>query len=552
MTVTQVFMGTGRWQVNFAERLPQTVRDQILPLDHIVIGPKNLLDTTTTDAERLTVVKAGGGYTGVILEIPDSTSLSGADLSWWLGDAEGRGPMKDTAIVKGSSSTSSWVDEILPSNGITKGTVTAGTPFAGVTTPFATRIELLNYIADQADVEWIMRPDGTVDVGPSTTLFPAPTSSAARVIMRDPGNSEGDIQGVEAVQLERSRDANDVVGRVVVFHSANNVKAQYVTASQTPTGVRWKGFGGATPSRSVAADAPDRKSAEASTIATRVIERISVDQKEAVLTSRTWNVTSEVKPGDRVWVYDYASGLYDTTNQVIYRGEVLAPIQMRVNALTWPIHSEMGVYGRLDGGDTWLDLTPYVAVEEPVVRWDVTISGRKRNWTPVSMGAVTIRKKPGEATAANNQRQGRSLTSDREGTWTPTWTNISAGTGGSAENAGAWEVANGLMTIETSLTLGTGGGAGVTGVPTLTLPTGWELRRNVARIHPYGLARMSVSGVQFYGVVQSGSPTTLEVMLMRADVNNVRERNISATEPGTWAAGDRLVIMVSGIKVQPA
>ena len=551
MSVTQVLMGAGSWQVRFTEPIPPSVWDQILPLDHIVIGPPNLLAAATSDADRLARVKAAGGYTGVILEIPDLTTLSGADLSWWLGDAEGRGPMEDTSIVKtASTSTTAWVDEILPANGIAKGTVTNGTSFKGVTTPFSTPLEILNWVCDQSDVEWQMRPDGTVDVGPSTTLFPAPTATTARVITRDPGSTEGGVQGVEAVNLDRARDATDVVGRVVVTHSNSKEEVQFATASQTPSGVRWKGFGGATAARTMRGEGLNLTGTEASAAASRLIARVSVDQKEAMLSSRTFNVTAEVDPGDRVWVYDFPTGLYDSANQVIYRGQVITPIAMRVYGLTWPITPAHGVYARIDGGSTWLDLTAYVAFEEPVVNWEVTISGRKRNAAPVSTGSVAIPKGKGKSTEANLRTQSRAVTSARVGAWTPTWTNVTIGTGGSPERTGAWEVNNGLMTIETSWTLGNTGS--VSGTPTLTLPSGWELRRDQARVHIYGIARMTVNGAAYIGLVQSASASTLEVVALRSDGANVQPRTISATQPDTWGAGDRMTLMISGIKVQEA
>lgn len=554
MTVTQVLMGAGSWQVRFAEQLPTSVRDQILPLDHIVIGPRGLLTTSETDGGRLSLVKESGGYCGVILEIPDLLSLSGQDLSWWLGDSEGRGPMEDNAIVKATAATTtSWVDEILPVNGITKGTVTNGTSFRGVTSPLSTPLEILNFICDQSDVEWLMHPDGSVDVRPSTTLFPAPTSTSARIITRDPGSTEGAIEGVEAVNLDRSRDAADVVGRVVVKHSRRQEEVKYVTASQTPAGVRWKNFAGGTAARSLRAEGLDLLGAEATEAANRLIARVAIDQKEALLSSRTFNVSAEVRPGDRVWVWDRDSGLVDTANQAIYRGQVINPIAMRVYSLTWPITTSYGVYARCDGGSTWIDLTPYVQFEDPTVTWEVTISGRKRNASPVSNGSVVIPKGRGLSAQLNQASFAWSITSARgepTGSWTPSWSNIVIGSGGSRENNGAWEVANGLMTIETSWTLGNTGS--VSGNPTLTLPSGWQLRRDQARTHPYGLARMTVGGTVWFGIVQSASATTLEVVLLRADGDNARERNISATQPGTWGAGDRMVLMVSGIKVQPS
>lgn len=555
MSVTQVLMGGGSWTVSFSDRLPQTIRDQIQPLDHIFIGPRNLLDLRMSDANTIAAVKAAGGYAGVILEIPDSLTLSGCDLSWWMGDADGRGPLKDTAIVAAlAATTTNWLDQIFPVNGLTRGSTTNGTSFAGVSSPMSTRLEILNWICEQSDVEWIIRPDGAVDVGPSTTLFPAPSTTSARVITREPASSEGTLEGVEAVQIDRSRDATAVVSRVVVVHSADLEEAKFATATATPSGVRWKDFAGSTPTdRSLRAAGPAIKATAAAAVASRMVARVSVDQKEALLTSRTYNVTSEVRPGDRVWVYDPGSALYDTANQLTFRGQVIAPIQMRVHSLTWPIDDNLGVYARLDGGATWIDLTPYVAFEEAEVAWEVTISGRKKNRAPVGTGTVSVPiGKAGSNAQALQAQTGITTTSAKVGGWTPSWTNVNVGTGGSANNIAYYEVADGKMTIEAEWTLGTTG-ASVSGVPTLDMPTGWKLRYSsaTARNYHYGIVRMVLGGTTYLGYLARASDTTLRVEAMTADTTNVQSRTISATAPATWAAGDRMIIMVSGIKVEP-
>lgn len=553
MTVTQVLMGAGQWSVQFKDRLPQSIRDQILLLDHVVIGPAGLVDTLGTDAERLAAVDAANGYTGVILEIPDGFSLTGQDVSWWLGDTEGRGPTSASAIVRTSATNASvWLDQFLPMNGITKGTVSGGSSFSGTSSPYATGLELLNWVGEETATEWQMRPTFKVNMAPSTTLFPAPSTTSATVITKDPAGDEGGLSGVEAVALDRARDATAVVSGAVVMHSADADEVKFATATTTPAGVRWEDPFGGTPTRTLRLVAPNLRANRAATFASNVLSRVSIDQKEAMLTSRTYNVTSEVLPGARVWVYDLESGLYDTSNQVTWRGELIAPIQMRVHSLTWPITRGMGVYARLDGGATWLDLTPYVEFEDADVAWEVTISGRKRNASPVSTGLVSVDMATGRAKnrSAFITESSRSTTSARLGGWTPTVNNFSVGTGGSAKLVGKYTVANGTMTMVVEAVVGTtGAGRGASGATSISLPDGWnvDLPAGTSGIYVVGDVRVTAGGTTSFGKVDCDSSSLDRLRLRDVTVSGTRLVGSawSSTVPGSWTSGDGFTVAVS-------
>jgi hypothetical protein len=549
MSVTQTLMGPGNLTISLAEPLPQSIRNALRCLDHVAIGPQGLADLGLSNANFLAAIKAAKGYVGVILDLPDTLTIGGQDLSWWLGDSSGIGPTADSPIVRTTSTnTSTWLDQILPTNGITKGAVTNGTSFAGVTNFFPTDIEVLNWICQQAGTEWVINADGTVDVAPSTTLFPAPTTSDATIITRDPSGDEGGLSGVEAVQMDRAANAEAVVSRAVVFHTESAADVSFITASQTPTGVRWKDFAGNTPTdRTLRADAPNLRLAAATTLATNLVTSQSVIQREVTLSSRTHNVAAEVRPGDRVWAYDPEVGLSDTANQVTWRGEVITPAQLRVASLTWPITQGVGVYLRIDG--TWTDITRYVQVEENIVSWVVTSTGRRNNWTPVSYGAVEI-DMPGDGggkrTVSVGRRSGRADSSARAA-WTPTWTNLTVGTGGSAANLGFFAVADGEMRMDVRAVLGTSGSSVGSGV-SVALPPGWQLRQNaVGSIGVYGRARLSVAGAeQDYGFVETNGITNASLR-----VRTQTRATITATVPATWAAGDSLQFSVV-IPVEPA
>jgi hypothetical protein len=284
-------------------------------------------------------------------------------------------------------------------------------------------------------------------------------------------------------------------------------------------------------------------------LATAIVTGQSLDQREVMLSSRTHNVTSEVRPGDRVWCYDPEVGLIDTANQVTWRGEVITPVQMRVASLTWPITQGMGVYLRIDG--TWVDISRYVAVEEAVVSWEVTRTGRHVNQAPVAYGAIEI-DMPGDAGGRKvsvNRRAGRADSSYRT-PWTPSWTNFAIGTGGDALNQGDYAVADGEMRIIATRILGTSGFS-VTGTPTLTIPAGWKIRNNASpQGHYLGTCRITCAGTNSTAELVRLSDTTVGVFARTVSGTRVVASSITATAPATWVAGNSIFVNVV-IPVEP-
>ena len=539
MSVTQVLMGPGNWSLQLRDDTPPSIRTQIQRLDHIVICRRKIEPGLIyTDASALAAVDAQNGYIGVILDTQGRTGLSGQDPYWWIARKR-----LTSQITRTSTNTSTWLDQILPANGITKGSVTNGTSFAGVVDIGHMVGETLGWICENADVEWRMRPDFTVDVAPSTTLFPAASSTSATVITRNASGDEAGLSGVDADVLELEADASEIVSDVTVVHSATEKKVKLVTATTTPSGVRWVSPSGGTPAITAIGTGKALKPAEATQYATNLVARMSVVNRTVQLSSSTHNVTGEVAPGQRVWVYDRQADLYDTTNQILWRGEVINPVQLRVAGLTWSVTAGMGVYARLNGGATWLDISDWVVPESDTVTWDVNFTGRRRNRAPVALGYITMH--PGKS--GGGDPQGRSPHSDAlgesetdvdAGGWTPTWTNAAKGTGGSAANAGQYSVAKGQMRVQAEIVLGTGGGAGVTGAVTVDLPSGWQADCVSTRRHIVGTARVVAAGNEYLGLVEidGGSPSALQVRSI--DPATGQTRALSATVPATFAAGD--------------
>lgn len=546
-------MGPGSWNLDF-DGLPDSVRQQVQKLDQVAIGPRGIPVETMSDAAILAVLDAADGYLGLILAQEHAQdSWSGMDCSWWLGFGDAA-PLTSSAISLSTSTTSNALDQILPVNGLSKGSVTNGSTITAIILPQTPIIHALNFIAESADVEWQIRPDNTIDVAPSTTLFPAPTATAATIITRDAGTDEGGLTGVQAASMSRLRDATNIASEVAVLYGVTQSKVQFATSTQTPTGVRWKDLGGAAPSeRTAIADGPQLNATDADRYADRLIARLSAEHREATLsTSEGWTV-DRLLPGARVWVYDLEAGFVTTTNQVVWRGQTINPSQLRVSSCTWAVDSSVGVYARLNGGATWLDLTNYVVPEAPSTTLVVSTTAWLVNRSPIKSGIVTIRtdSKDGKTASATVDRRttitGGDTGAGADLSWTPSWTNLTVGTGGSPVNQGAYSVSAGRMRLQVYMKMGTTGSVTSSSVY-LSMPTGWQLDQLVAGSYAYGLCWIDGGGSdKFVGIVRSDGTNLNRLYIRVQQANtlasyNVGTADITTTVPFTWSAGDILTI----------
>lgn len=143
------------------------------------------------------------------------------------------------------------------------------------------------------------------------------------------------------------------------------------------------------------------------------------------------------------------------------------------------------------------------------------------------------------------------------GTYTPAWTNLAVGTGGSAANSAGYRFIGGsavgdrgFLGITGSVILGTSG-ASVTGAPNATLPTGFEMQTAVnSASHRLGLCTLVSASI---GVVQrvASEPDKFGLTVFNASGTYLTVTSISSTVPATWAAGDfiRYDFFCSAIRV---
>lgn len=120
--------------------------------------------------------------------------------------------------------------------------------------------------------------------------------------------------------------------------------------------------------------------------------------------------------------------------------------------------------------------------------------------------------------------------------FTPTWTNLVVGTGGSAANAATYRYRAGIVKVKGKVVLGTTGSS-VTGIPIFTLPVACEALWFPTDNFP-GLATLRDEAVATYiAAVASGISSTTTARIVMFGTNGVHGA-ISATSPFTWAAAD--------------
>lgn len=144
---------------------------------------------------------------------------------------------------------------------------------------------------------------------------------------------------------------------------------------------------------------------------------------------------------------------------------------------------------------------------------------------------------------AINALEARPLAEFASGSYTPSLTNLSIGTGGNPQNlaeytyvGGANVGQNGLLIAMGTIELGTSGTVG--NAPTLAMPTGFVLDLVSGSNNPIGAARLSDVSTGANTRQALVYPSTTGTIRFITDGFGSTVGSITATSPFTWAAGD--------------
>lgn len=381
---------------------------------------------------------AMASYVGIVTaRSDDRTKISGYGPAWLL-----NGPRVEADAVKTSrpfydGTNTSWIrNDVLQlgtsqNNGITVGTISSSSSGAkkGALTKGQSRLDVLNWTCRRFGKEWRINPNGTLDAGSKATMYPTTTTPTA-MVTRVNGGSEVDIKGLAALEVDDRVDWDDYTSEVVAHYQADDydwgisyaVGDTVVTAlwtgsyykcklahtssatNQPPNTTYWdavNAYATSTLSPSVYVN-PYSASAiiqrrvidaknvtdygDAGDVADQQLARFDDINEELTISTDVYDISSSVKAGDGINVWDPENDLYNISNPVAYQGRLVYPRVVRVHAVRDACTAVKGYYLRSWNGTAQElhDLTPFVAFESSGVTLECGQPRRRRAVTPVS------------------------------------------------------------------------------------------------------------------------------------------------------------------------
>lgn len=377
MPVQEVHEGLGSVTINLKRSTkgtagtPHATLEQITPFSAIIITPTYQGPAGTLAAADLLAVAS---YSGILTARTDQRcSWSGSGPAMLLGDPDGKGKLFTSTTSPTRTVANFVTNEIIGGgrgNGITAGTITASaTTYTVQIKAGSNARQLLDYLCDRAGMQWRIKPDFTLDINTQATLWPT-TTTPTLIVRKGTGGRDLNVTGWNA-DLDVKTDWDDYTTAVYVEPTAgSNGSATITTTYYAPDGtlIDMERYVVSTKATSTAA---------ANGVASAQLGRFDEPRHEITLDPNVYDIANDVRVGDTIMVYDVANGLYDTTREQPYRGEVIHPTTARVVGMTWPIRQGMGVYLRgSDSANTITDLTPFVEWESGSAEVEVNATRR--------------------------------------------------------------------------------------------------------------------------------------------------------------------------------
>ena len=245
----------------------------------------------------------------------------------------------------------------------------------------------LKTICTTLDAEFKIQNDGTIDVGPSTSLFTGHgNSTPTGIIVRRLSGPDPEITGYSGVDLTTEFNAEDFVSRVELI--ASNYGAEINLGQADEKDVPYKDLHGNALERIQILSENDIPDSMRDIRAEAYLNEYNKIQKTLNVGLENYDVSGDIETGDVIYVYDPDVGFEDTTadatlenrsrHEVTYQGQILHPIKIRVMGLSFPIVDTMGVFYR-DGDGNYTDLTDYVDFEVGTTQIEVGTTKKQIN-----------------------------------------------------------------------------------------------------------------------------------------------------------------------------
>lgn len=361
---TKRLQSTGEFALTLRPETPQTVKDAIVEWGHIILTNVRV---KVSDIELGTLGTASNGllplsvFTGIVTNIDQaddgSMEITGPHITAHLGDGDiGPTSLSDitfasvtnaTTVVNSLLPAAIKIGSIGPMSGTWSGRHVYETPLSGLS-----RAMELGFSSS-----WRVNDDGTFDAAPLATLF---VNTPTAVFVKNAGGTDPRLSAGRIETARLSRDARDLItyARVLGEQYGGGVYAGQFTGSHSYTDL----WGNPLVRRLITSDTAVETVFLGNAAQSLVNESLTPRRDVEITLDDEFTVEGEYEAGDNIYLFDQQAGFYDTSTQVLFRGEPIFPETVRLLGVTRPIHYQMGVWYRAASG-AYTDLTPYFVPE---------------------------------------------------------------------------------------------------------------------------------------------------------------------------------------------
>lgn len=360
MSITAVLQKSGQWTIGFKDSMPLETMNAIDYFEHFAFIPGRV-DVKGMGDQLLDIAR----YVGIVRNKND-TSVGGIDMSGWLGDESQKGAIYETAVILNASTFADAMRALLP-EAVHEGT------FHSVPGTFTDTIlyqdprTAIDYVATTFKASWRVNNDATLDAGLASDLYV--TDPKAIIVSKNWG-ADLNLLALQG-NIDPNIDAKNYVTRVLLMGqgsglsmavgSADNPEVDYLDMYGNPVQ--------RTQMVSMSTSSPTNVNVQAQV----ALNTNSAPIRSLTMDTEEYDISGDFHVGDMVWVFDPASGLYDQSNPVPFRGQTLYPTKIQCIQLTIPVLDGYTVAWR-DKHGTWTDLSEYYQPETGATNVEVADS----------------------------------------------------------------------------------------------------------------------------------------------------------------------------------
>jgi hypothetical protein len=351
MSVTEVLQSLGSWSVQLRDDVPDEILKKLGYFGHIVIHRGDVDPEQTAGATLLSKAR----YVGVLIDKDQrGRQLSGDSLVRWLGDEDKKGAWLSSKVALTNGSLTAWLTALLPAS-IGLGSIyDPGGSFTS-SYQYVTRREAIESVCDAFNVQFRINGNATLDAGTQAQLYSVvpDTIIAAKASL----GADLDLTSLGG-QFDVGQTVRDYSTDVFLLGTTQD-NGTVVNATATAPTFPYSDLRG-NPVRVIRPISESGETAGTATARAQLqLNRFNRLVTSVKVTAADYEWRGSFVVGDNAYAYDLDNGIYDTSKEVVFRGEIIHPTVIQITGHTWQITDAFTVLFRTQTGE-FIDLTRYV------------------------------------------------------------------------------------------------------------------------------------------------------------------------------------------------